>query len=116
MEKTLRLVITSGLVNRSKFLDALSDRLAPPLARAGAQGRLAEFASLFDGADFRKGLEITFTADQGTLVTRVDGREAGRIASRELTHTLFDIYLGTDPVSLGAKDAFGRGLAGMVLA
>ena len=115
VEKTLRLVVTSKLVNRSKFLDALADRLEPPLAAAGAGDRLAEFSALFDGADFRKGLVITFTADRGALVTRVDGREAGTIASRELTHTLFDIYLGPDPVSRDAKDAFGLGLAGMLL-
>jgi hypothetical protein len=31
IEKTLRVVITSGLVNRRNFLDALEQRLAPPL-------------------------------------------------------------------------------------
>jgi hypothetical protein len=42
--------------------------------------------------------------------------QVGTIASRPLTHNLLDIYLGPDPVSKGAKESFGVGLAGMVLA
>jgi hypothetical protein len=35
IEKTLRVVITSGLVNRRNFLEALEQRLAPPLQQVG---------------------------------------------------------------------------------
>lgn len=35
IEKTLQLVITSGLVKRKSFLDALQERLAPALKKAG---------------------------------------------------------------------------------
>jgi hypothetical protein len=42
--------------------------------------------------------------------------QVGTIASRPLTHNLLQLYLGPDPVSKGAKESFGVGLAGMVLA
>lgn len=36
VEKTLRIVITSGLVKRKAFLEALEERLEPPLKQVGA--------------------------------------------------------------------------------
>lgn len=39
----------------------------------------------------------------------------GAISSAALARSLFDIYLGRDPVSPGAKADIGRGLAAMVL-
>lgn len=59
IEKTLRIVITSGLVKRGPFLDAFNERLAPPLEAAGVSEALHQFQRQFDDAKFRKGLEIT---------------------------------------------------------
>lgn len=114
--KTLRIIITSGLVKRGNFLDALNERLAPPLQKKGESSLLMQFTSQFDDAKFRKGLEICFTSEGKKLVTRLDGKEAGVINSKTLVNALFDIYLGKDPVSKDAKLCFGRGLASIILA
>eukprot|EP00887_Chlorella_sp_A99_P007281 scaffold2.g7281.t1 len=117
IEKTLRIVITSGLVKRRSFLDALNERLAPALKAAGAEAALEAFQRQFDAARFRKGLEISFTwTPAGRLVTKVDGEQVGALSSRELRKALLDVYVGRDPVSADAKASFGRGLAAMVLA
>lgn len=115
IEKTLRIVITSGMVKQRPFLEALEERLEPPLKQAGELEALQRFKRQFDGAPFRRGLQITFCASGTKLTTTIDGKQVGTIASRQLTRALLDIYLGTDPASKGAKDSFGRGLASMVL-
>ncbi|KXZ46448.1 hypothetical protein GPECTOR_43g884 [Gonium pectorale] len=90
VEKTLRLVISSRLVDRKKFLDALDERLAPRL---------------------KQGMEIAFTcSDNKKLVTHVAGKTSA-LSSPALCSSLFDIYLGPDPVSRDAKATFGRSLA-----
>ncbi|KAG2422594.1 hypothetical protein HXX76_015921 [Chlamydomonas incerta] len=112
VEKSLRLVISSRLVDRKKFLDALEDRLAPRLKQAGEPSTLDNFRAQFDSVHFEKGLEIAFTCvDNKKLVTKVAGQEKGSIASPALCSSLFDIYLGTDPVSKDAKTSFGKSLA-----
>ncbi|GIL50624.1 hypothetical protein Vafri_6760 [Volvox africanus] len=112
VEKTLRLVISSRLVDQKKFLDALEERLAPRLTKAGEPGTLVEFKKQFDGVHFERGLEIAFTCpDNKKLVTKIGGQQKGVIASGALCSSLFDIYLGSDPVSKDAKDTFGRSLA-----
>ncbi|EFN51273.1 hypothetical protein CHLNCDRAFT_55230 [Chlorella variabilis] len=115
IEKTLRIVITSGMVKQRPFLEALEERLEPPLKQAGELEALQRFKRQFDGAPFRRGLQITFCASGTKLTTTIDGKQVGTIASRQLTRALLDIYLGTNPASKGAKDSFGRGLASMVL-
>jgi hypothetical protein len=77
VEKTLRIVVTSGLVKRGAFLEALEERLAPPLQAAGELAALAAFRSQFDAASFRKGLEITFVASGSRLTTKIDGKQVG---------------------------------------
>ncbi|GLC56377.1 hypothetical protein PLESTB_001098100 [Pleodorina starrii] len=112
VEKTLRLVISSRLVDRKKFLEALEERLAPRLKQAGEPGVMDEFRRQFDGVHFERGLEIAFTCpDNKKLVTNIGGQQKGTIASGALCSSLFDIYLGSDPVSKDAKDTFGRSLA-----
>jgi hypothetical protein len=115
VEKTLVLVITSGLVNRSNFLDTMDQRLVGPLAAARDAASLAAFRSQFDGVEFRRGLRIAFNFAGGRVTTRAAGKEVGAISSRALQTAMLDAYLGGDPVSKEAKAAFGRGLARMVL-
>lgn len=116
VEKSLVLVITSGLVKRKAFLDALNERLAAPLSHAKQGAALDAFTSQFDAVEFRKGLQISFTFIGNKLVTKADGKELGTLTNKALSSTLLDIYLGSDPVSKGAKEEFGAGLARMVLA
>lgn len=115
VERTLRLVISTGLLKRATFVSTLEERLGPALRSAGEPGTLASFASLFDGVDFKSGTEVVFsTKGGGKLATRIDGREKGELSSKALVESLLDIYLGRDPVSPDAKRAFGEGLAAMM--
>ncbi|GAB4820062.1 hypothetical protein N2152v2_007108 [Parachlorella kessleri] len=123
VEKTLSLVMTSGLVKRENFLHALAERLEPPLKKArrcssvaGDTTSLELFKRLFDGVEFRKTLPLAFTATRKGLVTQVDGKEVGVVPSKQFVRAFFDMYIGSDPVSKSAKDSFGKGLASMVLA
>ena len=109
--------MTSGLVNRSNFLGAIHDRLAQPLAAAGEGALLDEFKRTFDGAHFRKGLEVGFVVGaRGRLTVKLDGEQARTFASPLLARSLLEIYVGGDPVSRDAKAAWARGLASMVCA
>jgi hypothetical protein len=111
VEKSIVLSITSSLVNRRNFLAALEERLAPPLAAAGAAPVLAAFRAQFAAAAIGKGTRVAFTAAAGggELATAVDGRPVGRIASHALVEAILDVYLGPKPVSPGAKAAFAAG-------
>jgi hypothetical protein len=116
LPKVLRIVITSGLVKRGNFLDALNDRMKPALQKInGDTGVLNQFSSQFDEAKFRKNLEIVFTCEGGKLSTVIDGKDVGTIKSKDLTKALLDIYLGGNPVSKDTKLSFGQRLAEIVL-
>jgi hypothetical protein len=77
VEKTLEVVITSGLVKQKAFLQALEERLAPPLAKVGQSGVLDGFRAQFHNANFRKGLRLSFTTKGGRVTTKIDGAEVG---------------------------------------
>lgn len=62
-----------------------------------------------------KGLEISFNINGGRLTTKADGKEIGSFQNKHLSNTLLDIYIGKDPVSPGAKQEFGHGLASMII-
>lgn len=65
----------AGLVKRRAFLAALEGRLEAPLRAAGQLPAMTAFARQFDAANFRKGLQIEFTAGGGRLTTVIDGRQ-----------------------------------------
>lgn len=112
VEKALRLVINYGRLKKAAFVEALDERLAAPLKQAGEEAALEAFRRQFDTVELGKGREFVFsTGKNGTLTTRVDGKEVGSIVSPPLVHALFDIYVGSDPVSAATKQSFGRGLA-----
>lgn len=115
IEKALVLVITSRLVKNKNFLDALNERLAPPLTQANQTKALEQFKSQFDSVNFRSGLKISFTFKGNKLVTKADGKEIGTLSNQSLNDALLDIYLGKNPVSKDARDNFGKGLARMIL-
>lgn len=111
VEKVLRLVISSGLVNRNSFLKALDERLQPVVKDTKSEETLATFCSMFDNVSFRKGLDVTFFFQPGgDLVTRADGKELGRLHDATFSKEILNIYLGKNPVSVSAKEEFGRGI------
>uniref|UniRef100_A0A061RGD1 Chalcone-flavonone isomerase family protein n=1 Tax=Tetraselmis sp. GSL018 TaxID=582737 RepID=A0A061RGD1_9CHLO len=114
IEKTVRLKISYNGITRGAFWKALKERLEPPLEKAGEISTLEKFGGQFETVAFHRGLDIAFTCKGMTTVTRVDGREVGAITSAALTEALLGVYMGDSPVSQGAKENFGRGLAGVL--
>lgn len=113
-EKSLRLVISFGSLKRSQFVEALQERLEPRLKQAGEPASMDAFKKLFDDVAFHKGTEIVFVQEGGKLITKVDGKQVGSIASPKLCSSLFDIYLGSDAVAPEAKTTFGLTLASVL--
>lgn len=72
---------------------------------------LDAFKQQFDGVTFHKGTEIVFVQEGSKLITKIDGTQRGSISSLSLCRSLFDIYLGTDPVAPEAKTTLGKSLA-----
>ena len=79
--------------------------------QTGEAATLDAFKQQFDGVSFHKGTEIVFVQEGSKLVTKIDGVQRGSISSPSLCRSLFDIYLGTDPVAPEAKTTFGKSLA-----
>jgi len=114
IDKSLVLVMTSKLVNNQNFLQALEDRLTPPLTRLKAQAALQDFKNQFDGINIKKGLKISFIFTKGKVVTKAGDKELSTLSNKALVSNLLDAYLGRSPVSPGAKAEFAAGLAQMV--
>ncbi|KAF5836856.1 hypothetical protein DUNSADRAFT_5347 [Dunaliella salina] len=100
INKGLRLVITYGSLTRMQFLNALEERLAPPLKKAGELSTLEAFKRQFDDVTFQKGTEVTFFNTGRQLLTKVDNKEKGMLASPVLNRALLQVYLGPDTVFL----------------
>lgn len=113
IDKTLRIVISFSHLSRRQFVSALEERLAP-LLRKSDQVALDAFTKQFDDVELKKGIEITFCDSAGRLTTKIGGKQAGTISSPALCESLFDIYLGTNPVSPEAKTNFGANLASVI--
>jgi hypothetical protein len=114
VEKSLVLVMHSKLVNKQNFVQALEDRLTPPLTKLKELGALEDFKRQWDGVDIKKGLKISFTFTKGKVVTKAGDRELSSLSNKALVSSLLDAYLGNAPVSPGAKAEFATGLAQMV--
>lgn len=118
---SLRLVMTrtvSGDDIAEAFEDALRPRLRRAAAEARAPGELAAldtFAGYFDVDQMRSGTEIVFSCDPaGGLTMSVATVPRPAITSILLCRALFDVYLGTSPVSAAGKRAVAAGLSGLL--
>lgn len=110
IEKTIRIVVTSGLVTHDRFLNGLKDSLVPackkvwflphtthfsamPLClnlgnpsnttvslQVNDENSLVEFERLFEGVNFHKGLEMAFTSTKS-------GGLAARIGNSDVSPT-----------------------------
>ncbi len=89
----------------------------PRLQLGKASPALKAFKAAFAGATIARGTVITLSAGRGGKLTPVvAGAPKPAIASPELCRALFDIYLGSNPVSLSAKESFGAALAAALTA
>ncbi|KAK9835190.1 hypothetical protein WJX81_004766 [Elliptochloris bilobata] len=115
VEKTLRIVVTSGLVNQSRFTKGIRESLTQPLQKAGALQPLDDFEARFAGAEFHKGMEVAFSNTRsGGLALRIGGKDAGVVDSQKFTDAFFGLYMGADPVSKDGRSSIARGLATLV--
>ncbi|CAM9579592.1 unnamed protein product, partial [Phaeothamnion confervicola] len=62
----------------------------------------------------RQGQSISLGADGGTMVVLSDGKFIGEVKDAALAAAVFDLYVGKEPVSPAAKEAFASGLGGFL--
>ena len=110
VDKIISIVISSGFVSRKKFVNALDDALLPAVKATCSEATLNRFRDLFDNVAFKKGLHIDFYLRDGKLTTKVDGRALGTLSDPYFTSAFAGVYLGADPVSPKAKEAFRKGI------
>lgn len=107
---TLRLVMCRD-VDGDDMAEAFDDSLAPRMKQAiekdkkrGALEDLAKFRSYFSVDEVKEDVELLFTwTTEGKLHTRMEGKYLGTLDSPALCWSLFDVYLGSDPISKKAK-------------
>ena len=105
---TMRLVMTRD-VGGAQMGEAFDGALAPRVAQAATRGMpggteaLATFRGFFTDK-LASGTELLFTWAPGNkLVASIGGRRAGEIDNAALCWALFDVYLGSDPISPEGK-------------
>lgn len=111
--KTLRVVVTTGMLNAPRFLKGVRESLAPALARAGASKSMEAFEALFEGLSLSKGTEIVFSnvpSGGGVLKVKVGGKEVGTVSDSRFAPALFGLYFGPDSVSPSGRDDIKAGI------
>lgn len=110
--KTLRVVVTTGMLNASRFVKGVRESLAPALAKVGASNSMDAFEALFEGLSLNKGTEIVFSnvPSSGALRVRVGGREVGVVSDKRFAPALFGLYFGPDSVSPSGRDDIKAGI------
>ena len=100
-------------VSSGTIADALRDSMAPRLSAAV----LAKFRSMLAtvlsaSSDLPKGSELYFSCRGDTLhLASGTPKGAATLAEKTVCTALFDVYLGTAPVSPAAKEGFVQGFA-----
>ena len=121
--KGLRWVMTRD-VDGEDIAEAFADSLEPrlkKLAKAAkpeqveaAKKALATFKGYFKD-ELTEDTELIFAWHPGgRLVTQVNGKLLGEVKSGHLALALFDVYLGADPISDDAKEAFADSVPAFV--
>lgn len=111
LPKTVRIVVTSGLITGPRFVKGVKESLLPALTARGAASTFDSFAALFDGARFAKGTEIVMSnAGDGSLAVAIDGKPAGAVRHPAFALALFSLYLGAAPVSPDGKASVAAGV------
>jgi hypothetical protein len=107
---SLRLVMTRD-VDGETMASAFEEALLPRVQRAdtamnmpGGEAALQNFRGYFSLSQMTKGAELLFTcAPDGTLSSNVKGEMKPDIQSPALCWALFDVYLGSKPISGDGK-------------
>ena len=107
---SLRLVLARDIAGADigkAFDEALRPRLAQQGAAAGQAGHaLQQFRGYFEVGQLATGTEIIFSCSpEGRPVTALAGTPHRSLDSRPLCEALFDVYLGTKPISESGRRA-----------
>lgn len=115
--KSLRWVMARD-VGATDVAEAFRDSLEPRVQRlaktaeekAAAAAALATLRGWFDAGELKEGTELLFHWEPGArLHVVVGGAAKGTIVNPVLCAALFDVYVGADPISSGAKNAILAG-------
>lgn len=115
--KSLRWVMARD-VGAADVAEAFRDSLEPRVQRmartaeekAAATAALATLRGWFDAGELQEGTELLFHWEPGAkLHVLVGGVAKGTIVHPVLCAALFDVYVGADPISSGAKKAILAG-------
>lgn len=104
---TLRLVMTRN-VGGGQMSEAFNEALAPRVAQAeqrgmpGGAAALTQFRGFFT-SDLKDGTELVFARAGGKLTVSIGGQQVGEIDNDALAWALFDVYLGSKPISEDGK-------------
>src|SRR5262245_20184516 len=104
---TLRLVMTRD-VGAERMSEAFNEVLGPRVAQAEQRGMtggaeaLTRFRGFFSN-ELTKGTELVFSRNGSTLTVSIGGKQAGEIDNGALAWALYDVYLGTKPISEDGK-------------
>lgn len=119
--KALQIVLVRDITG-AQFWGALSESLLPRLkaAKAGEAGdkALAELGKVFQTRPLTTGMSITLNwIHPSTLQVAVASTPSGKatveasIDNKALVSSIFDIFVGDQPISPGAKVQFAAGLS-----
>lgn len=114
--KTLRWVMARDVGGEdiaAAFADSLEPRIKARIKtdedKKAAAAALESFRAYFT-SELTEDTELVFHWEPGgRLHTRIGGVEKGTIVNLTLCESLFDVYLGADPISSAAKTSFLEG-------
>ncbi|KAI3466008.1 hypothetical protein Pfo_022671 [Paulownia fortunei] len=118
LEKSLHIILVRD-VDGKTFWDALDEAISPRITSPTPvdESALSTFRSIFQGRPLKKGTSIFLTwLDTTKMLVCVspDGVPSSvdaTIQSRNVTSALFDVFLGSNPVSPSLKASASNGLA-----
>ncbi|TNE51212.1 MAG: hypothetical protein EP343_03740 [Deltaproteobacteria bacterium] len=114
--KSLRLVMVYS-VDKKTMADAFAESLQPRIdkmegaTKEAAMKDLETFKGFFDKDLVDKDEIKMIWLDDGTLHAEINGELKGTIKNADFAKALFDVYLGAEPISEGAKKDFASGMS-----
>ncbi|WOL15212.1 fatty-acid-binding protein 1 [Canna indica] len=116
---TVRLQIVYNRLSIGSVRNAFAKTVGSRIQKfSGSENKelLQSFTSLFkDEYKLPKGSIIDLSREEGyVLQIKIDGKKVGKIQSKLLCKSVFDLYLGEDPFDKRAKEDIQSGLASLL--
>lgn len=119
LRMTVRLQIVYGRLSIGSVRSAFEESVGSRIRKfSGSENKelLHRFTSSFkDEYKLPRGSVIDLSREQGyILLTRIDGKEVGRVESKLLCQSILDLYIGDDPFDRQAKENIQLNLASLL--